>query len=49
VIHAASALYEDVAFIAFHFHWAEDDILDLEHARRRGYVEEIVRITSRAG
>lgn len=49
MIHSRAALYEDVSFIAFHFNWTEDDILDLEHARRRGYVDEIVRINGGVG
>jgi hypothetical protein len=38
---------EEVAFIAFHFHWAFGEILDLEHPLRRRFVDEIGRITQR--
>jgi hypothetical protein len=41
------ALYEEVAFIAFHFHWASDDILGLEHAQRKRWVQEISAINQR--
>jgi hypothetical protein len=34
-------LLGEVAFIAFHFHWAEREIMELEHADRRRWVEEI--------
>lgn len=45
--YAASRLHEEVAYIAYHFHWALDDILDLEHAERLRYVAEIGRINTR--
>ncbi|HEV2705504.1 MAG TPA: DUF6760 family protein [Pyrinomonadaceae bacterium] len=40
-------LYEEVAYIAFHFHWPHDDIMALEHTARRRWVEEIARINRR--
>ncbi|MGH3754336.1 MAG: DUF6760 family protein [Pseudonocardiaceae bacterium] len=45
--YASDRLYEEVAYIAYHFHWALDDILDMEHAERRRYVTEIGRINTR--
>jgi uncharacterized protein DUF6760 len=47
VTYAADRLHEEVAYVAFHFHWALDDILDLEHADRARYVSEIARINTR--
>ncbi len=35
--YAPDRLYEEVAYVAYHFHWALDDILDLEHAQRLRY------------
>ncbi|MBK6871290.1 MAG: hypothetical protein IPJ14_03395 [Kineosporiaceae bacterium] len=40
-------LHEEVAYIAYHFHWSLDDLLDLDHAQRRLYVEQIARINTR--
>ncbi len=45
--YAANRLYEEVAYVAFHFHWSLDEILDLEHPVRRRFVEEIGRINTR--
>lgn len=45
--YAADRLYEEVAYVAFHFHWALGDILDLEHPDRQRYVDEIARINTR--
>jgi hypothetical protein len=40
-------LHEEVAFVAYHFHWPLDEILELEHAERRRWVEEIASINRR--
>ena len=42
--YAADRLYEEVAYVAYHFHWSLDEILDLEHPVRRQFLEEIGRI-----
>jgi hypothetical protein len=41
------ALYEEVAFVAYHFHWPAEAILDLEHEDRRRWVREISAINQR--
>jgi hypothetical protein len=48
VTNGAQRLYEEVAFVAFHFHWGLDDILDLEHPTRRRFVHEIERLAQKA-
>jgi len=40
-------LYEEVAFVAYHFHWPHDQVLSLEHAERRRWVAEISDINRR--
>ena len=45
--YAADRLHEEVAYVAYHFHWSLDDILDLEHPDRQRYVAEIARINTR--
>ena len=42
------AIYEEVAYLAYHLGWARDDLLDLEHAERRRYVGLVDRIDARA-
>ena len=37
-------LLAEVSYIAYHFHWPLDEILDLEHPLRRAFAEEIGRI-----
>ncbi|MFY9270314.1 MAG: DUF6760 family protein [Candidatus Manganitrophaceae bacterium] len=40
-------LYEEVAYIAYHFHWPHEKILAFEHPDRRKWVEEIAKINRR--
>ncbi len=40
-------LREEVAYVAFHFHWQLDHVLRLEHAERRRWVGEIARLNER--
>lgn len=37
-------LREEVAFVAYHFHWSHDEIMALEHVERRRWVGEISAI-----
>jgi hypothetical protein len=39
-------IYEEVAFISYHFHWPLDQVMDLEHADRRSWVEQISAINT---
>ena len=41
------ALYEEVAFVSYHFHWSRGEVLGLEHPERRRWVEEISAIHQR--
>jgi hypothetical protein len=47
--HPSDALFEEVAYIAYHFHWDRDSILDLSHVERRRWVAEIAEINRRLG
>ncbi len=38
---------EEVAFIAYHFHWEREALMSLSHLERRRWVEEISRINQR--
>jgi len=40
-------LYQEVAYIAYYFHWQPDAILNLEHRFRRQWVREIANINKR--
>ena len=46
--YAADQLRDEVAYVAYHFHWGLDEILDLEHFDRRGFVSGIAGLNTRA-
>lgn len=37
-------IYEEVAYLAYHFHWPSEQILEMEHSERRRWVEEVAAI-----
>ncbi len=40
-------IYEEVAFIAYHFHWNHENILNMEHSERRKWCDEISKINQK--
>jgi hypothetical protein len=40
-------LYREVAFVAYHFHWPPEAVLNMEHGVRRRWVREISSINER--
>jgi hypothetical protein len=40
-------LYEEVAFVAYHFNWSHDEVLALPHWERQRWCEEISAINER--
>jgi hypothetical protein len=40
-------LREEVAYLAYHFHWSYEDVMLMEHAERQEWVEEAARINVR--
>jgi hypothetical protein len=48
VTYATDRLHEEVAYVAYHFHWGLEDILDLEHHDRRRYADEIASLVTPA-
>ncbi len=43
----SQAIFEEVAFIAYHFHWSREEIMTMPHAERRRWVEQISDINRR--
>ena len=40
-------LYEELAFVAYYFHWPITEILELAHPERKRWVEEISAVNQR--
>jgi hypothetical protein len=47
--HPSDELFEEVAYVAYHFHWPHAEVMALEHAERRRFADEIARINERLG
>lgn len=37
-------IYEEVAFIAYHFKWSYEELMEMDHGERRKWCGEITRI-----
>jgi hypothetical protein len=46
VTYATDRLLDEVAYVAYNFHWPLGDILDLEHADRQRFVGQIGQFRS---
>ncbi|HVX16568.1 MAG TPA: DUF6760 family protein [Acidimicrobiales bacterium] len=44
----ADALWEEIAYLAYHLHWDLDRLLDLEHEDRSRLVREVAALNERA-
>ena len=42
------ALWDEIAYLAFHLHWELDSLLDLEHADRVRLVTNVAELNRRA-
>jgi hypothetical protein len=40
-------LHEEVAYLAYHFHWQPEAILNMEHGERARWVEQVASINRR--
>jgi len=46
--HPSDELFEEVAYVAYHFHWPYDDVMELDHRERGRWADEIARLNARA-
>lgn len=46
-VYPLDRLYEELAFIAYHFHWPYGEIMEMDHQERQRWVEEIASINTR--
>lgn len=46
-VYPVDRLYEEVAFVAYHFNWGHDEVLAMPHHERQRWCEEISAINER--
>jgi hypothetical protein len=44
----AEAIWQEIAYLAYHLHWPLDDLLDLEHADRVRMVRAVAAFNTQA-
>jgi hypothetical protein len=44
----ADAIWQEIAYLAYHLHWPIQDLLDLEHSDRVRMVRAVVALNERA-
>lgn len=40
-------MFEEVAYVAYYFHWPHDQVMNMEHRERQRWVAEIANINQR--
>ena len=45
--HPSERIFEEVAYVAYHFHWPHQEVMALDHIERRRWVAEIAHINER--
>ncbi len=40
-------IFKEVAFLAYHFHWGREDLLELPHKERHRWVKEVSDINEK--
>lgn len=47
IVYPLDRLYEEMAYIAYHFHWPCGEIMHMDHRERQRWVDEIAAINTR--
>ena len=46
IVYPTDRLYQELAYIAYHFHWAYDQLMTMDHQERQRWVYEITAINN---
>lgn len=41
-------IYEEIAYIAYHFHWSYEELVNMDHRERRRWCNEIAKINQKS-
>ena len=47
-LYPESALWEEIAYLAYHLHWDLDSLLDLQHSDRARLIRSVAQLNERA-
>lgn len=46
IVYPLARLYEEMAYIAYHFHWPYSEIMQMDHRERQRWVNEVIAINT---
>lgn len=46
-LYPADRIYEEIAYIAYHFHWSYSDLMNMDHKERQRWCKEISKINEK--
>ena len=46
-IYPQDRLYEEMAYLAYHFHWSWEEVMHMDHRERQRWVDEVAAINTR--
>ncbi len=47
IIYPLDRLYEELAYLAYHFHWPYGELMQMDHRERRRWVDQVIAINTR--
>jgi hypothetical protein len=47
IVYPLDRLYEEMAYVAYHFHWPWHEVMHMDHRERQRWVDEIAAINTR--
>jgi len=47
MVYPVERLYEEMAYLAYHFHWPCEEIMQFDHLERQRWVKQVSAINSR--
>ena len=47
IVYPLYRLYQEMAYVAYHFHWPYGEIMQMDHRERQRWVDEIADINTR--
>lgn len=47
IVYPLDRLYQEMAYLAHHFHWPYDQLMQMDHHERQRWVKEITAINMR--
>ena len=47
IVYPLDRLYDEMAYLAYHFHWPYGEIMQMDHRERQRWIDEVIAINTR--